>query len=268
MTRKLLILTLAITAATLKADTLLEQGYRQMYNLQFDSAHRTFARYEHEKPNDPLGPVSDAAAYLFSEFDRLHILQSQFFVENQKFVSMKRLTPDTAVKEKFESDLSKAQQLADRALANSSTAPNAMFANTLRLGLHADYLALIEKEDLAALREIKSARETANTLLASHPEYYDAYLASGVENYLLSMKAAPVRWFLHASGAQTNKEQGLQNLKITAQKGHLLLPYAKLLLAVAALRDHDRAEGKALLSWLSREYPRNTLYREELRKLQ
>jgi hypothetical protein len=253
---------------SVRAETLLEQGYRQMYNLQFDSAHRTFAKYEQEKPSDPLGPVSDAAAYLFSEFDRLKILQSQFFVDNQKFLRLKRPAPDAAVRQKFESDLARAQGLSERESNNPPAAANALFANTLRLGLHADYLALIERQDLAALREIRSARQNATALLASHPECYDAYLAPGVENYLLSLKAAPVRWLLQAGGAQTSKQVGLQNLRVTAQKGHLLLPYARLLLAVAALRDHDREQGKQLLSWLAREYPNNTLYRQELRKLQ
>ena len=57
----------------------MEDGYRQMYNLDFEGAHRTFEQWQREHPADPLGPVSDAAAYLFGEFDRLHILQSQFF---------------------------------------------------------------------------------------------------------------------------------------------------------------------------------------------
>src|SRR6516164_11695865 len=83
----------------------LDDGYRQMYNLQFDEAHRTFHQWENAHPADPLGPVSDAAAYLFSEFDRLHILQSEFFAEDENFLRMHKLTPDPGVKSGFESDL-------------------------------------------------------------------------------------------------------------------------------------------------------------------
>jgi len=50
-----------------------------MYNLDFDGAHQTFAAWERSHPDDPLGPVSNAAAYLFAEFDRLHILESELF---------------------------------------------------------------------------------------------------------------------------------------------------------------------------------------------
>ncbi len=54
-----------------------------MYNLQFADAHRTFLEWEKSHPSDPIGPASNAAAYLFSEFDRLHVLQSEFFVAGQ-----------------------------------------------------------------------------------------------------------------------------------------------------------------------------------------
>jgi len=67
-------LALAFGLAALHAEpTLLDAGYLQMYNLQFDQAHRTFAEWRRLHPDDPMGPASDAAAYLFTEFDRLHI---------------------------------------------------------------------------------------------------------------------------------------------------------------------------------------------------
>ncbi len=138
----------------------------------------------------------------------------------------------------------------------------------LRLGLRADYLALIEKKYLTSLSEMKAGRLIAEKLLASHPAYYDAHLAVGVENYLLSQKPAPVRWLLRAGGAQTDKDLGLEKLRITAEKGRYLLPYARLLLAVAALRDNDTAHARQTLEWLAREFPRNRLYREELAKLE
>lgn len=49
----------------------LERGFREMYNLDFYNAHRTFRLYQKLNPDDPLGYVSDGAAYLFSEFNRL-----------------------------------------------------------------------------------------------------------------------------------------------------------------------------------------------------
>ena len=44
-----------------------------MYNLQFDRAHQDFDTWERLHPDDPLGPVSQAAGYLFAEFARFKV---------------------------------------------------------------------------------------------------------------------------------------------------------------------------------------------------
>src|SRR5205085_6678963 len=118
------------------------------------------------------------------------------------------------------------------------------------------------------LTEMKAGRVLAEQLLAQAPQYCDAYLAVGVENYLLSLKIAPVRWMLRLGGAETEKERGIQDLRLTAEKGHYLVPYARLLLAVAALRNKDQAQARNLLTALVREFPHNKLYSEELARLQ
>ncbi len=259
---------LSLLAGSLCAQSLLDAGYRQMYNLHFNEAHRTFAEYEKAFPADPVGPASDAAAWLFSEFDRLNILRSEFALRDESFFSSSKPPPaDPYAKKMFESALAKAQQLAQAGLRKSPPDPDAMFATVLRLGLHADYLALIEKREIAALSEIKQARQQAEVLLASHPTYYDAYIAVALENYLLSLKAAPVRWILRVTGSQTDRQTGLDRLRMTADKGHYLAPYARLLRAIAYLRGHDTARAKKELQWLAATFPGNHLYREELARL-
>lgn len=241
----------------------LDAGYRQMYNLQFDSAHRTFAEWERAHPQDPMGPVSDAAAYLFTEFDRLHILQSEFFVNDDHFYTDRTLAPDPVLKQKFLAALDQGSALA----ARSPQDPNAMFAAVLSRGLRSDYLALIEKHYTASFKEMKSARTLAEQLLASHPDLYDAWIAIGVENYMLSVKPAPLRWLLRLSGGQTDRSVGIEKLRLTAERGHYLAPFARLLLAVAALRDRDKDRARDLLAGLAREFPNNRLYVHELASL-
>jgi len=250
-----------------RAQTLLDEGYRDMYNLQFARAHDAFRQYQQQHPDDPIAPASDAAAYLFSEFDRLHVLEVELFVDDAKYESRERATPDPAVRQAFEADLAKSSALAKSALVKDPKNGDAQFALAISDGLRADYLSLIDRRDVAALSYVKSGRLLAEKLLAEHPDYYDGYLAVGVENYLLSLKPAPVRWILRLTGAQTDKQIGLDKLRITAEKGRYLLPYARLLLAVAALRDGDRAKGIEGLQWLARQFPQNHLYSKELAKV-
>src|SRR3981081_1475442 len=129
----LAVLATVIPAAAEENGPGLDPGSRDIYNFRVDESLRFFDDWERKHPDDPLGPVSDAAAYLFSEFDRLHILESEFFLDRDIFRPRQKLTADAGVRGSFEQALNKGQQLADRKLAQSPQDCDAMFANVLRL---------------------------------------------------------------------------------------------------------------------------------------
>jgi hypothetical protein len=246
----------------------LERGFHQMYNLDFTAAHGTFAVYQKLNPDDPLGYVADAAAYLFAEFNRLQILESDLFTDDRRWDNRSTQAPDPAVKSAFAAQLARSDKLVDQVLAKTPNDANALFAKVLANGLRGDYTAMIEKRNIASLGYMKTSRITAQQLLAVDPTCYDAFLAVGVENYLLGSTSAPVRWILRATGSQTDKAEGVQRLRLTAQKGYYLAPFARLLLAVAALRDKDKTTARTLLAGLATEFPRNQLYSKELARIQ
>jgi hypothetical protein len=266
--RNLLVI-LALAAAALRAeDPSIDLGYRQMYNLDFGAAHRTFAEWKQTHRTDPLGYVSDAAAYLFAEFDRMRILQSEFFVHDYTFTKPKSLTPDPAAKAAFLKELETGERLAKDALANSSDRDmNAMFAWVLTFGLRADYDGLIEKKYFSSISYMKTGRLAAEKLLKADPNCHDAYVAMGVEAYILGSKPAPVRWILKLAGSNTDREDGIRKVRLAADGGRYLRPFARLLLAVAALRDQDVKTAVGILEDLSKQFPRNQLYAEELARL-
>ena len=49
-----------------------------LYNLDFNGAQKDFSVWQTQHPDDPVGPVSEAAGCLFSEFNRLDVLKKQF----------------------------------------------------------------------------------------------------------------------------------------------------------------------------------------------
>ena len=246
----------------------LDRGFRQMYNLDFTGAHNTFHVYQKGRPDDPLGYVADGAAYLFAEFNRLQILESDLFIDDEKFDNRSQQKPDPAVKADFERELARSDELVSKVLAASPNDANALFSRVLANGLRGDYTAMIEKRNLASLSYMKTSRVTAQQLLAIDPNCYDAFLAVGVENYLLGTTPAPVRWVLRLTGSQTDKDEGIQRLRLTAEKGYYLAPFARLLLAVAALRDKDKKTARLLLAGLATEFPHNQLYSKELARIQ
>lgn len=251
---------------TPEGTTALAAGYRHLYNLQFDAAHSAFRTWTQAHPEDPMGAVSHAAAYLFAELDRLQLLESEFFVDDARFFQ-ERPEPDPTVTRAFLSTLASALSHIDRVLAQQPLDSNALLAKIFALGLRADYNALLTQQHVAALADMKASRVLAEQLLAARPECADAYLAIGVENTLLSLKPVLLRWLLRLGGAQTNKQAGLAALQHTATHGQYLRPYAKLLLAVAALRGGERTRARDLLAELAQEFPHNRLYTAELARL-
>ena len=254
-------------AATAPKESELYAGWLKMYDLQFDEAHRVFAAWKQNHPDDSLGPASNAAAYLFSELARLGALESELFVDDSRFQGRAKLRPDPARSALFVQEIAQAERLADAALQRSGADSNALLVKSLTLGLRADNAALIEKQSLAALSYTKEARVFSERLLQAKPEGADAYFGPGMENYLLSLKPAPLRVLLRVTGSNVDRERGLEEIRETALHGHYLEPFAKLLLAVAALRDNNPVRARELLGELHGRFPDNELYMREMDRI-
>jgi hypothetical protein len=248
-------------------DISLDRGFRLLYDLDFNHAHQVFSAYEQQHPEDPLGPVSDAAGLLFSEFDRLGVLESQFYENDKAFAARKQLTPDADVRDRFNLALDQAEGRARTRLANDPKDRDALFAMTLSSGLQADYAALIDKHNMASLRHTREGSAWAQQLLAVDPQCYDAHVATGFSKYVIGSIAAPVRWILRLGGVSGDKAAGIAELQVAAQRGRYLGPFARILLALAYVREKENGRARDVLASLRDEFPRNPLFAREIARL-
>jgi len=258
----------ALAAPDFSAGTPLDRGYLGLYNLDFSGAQRDFSAWQVQHPDDPVGPVSEAAGYLFSEFNRLGVLEAQFFENDEAFYARSKPNPDPAVRSRFQAALDRAQALAHVRLTKHTKDQDALFALTLASGLQADYAALIEKRNLASLHFAKEASARAQQLLAICNNCADALLATGFSKYIIGSMSAPVRWLLRLGGLPGDKQSGIADLQVTAQHGHYLAPFARVLLAIAYVRDKDKPRALELLTSLRAQFPGNTLFPREIIRLQ
>ena len=246
----------------------LEQGFQYLYNLDFEHAHKVFSSQERDHPDDPVAPASDAAGLLFSEFHRLGVLESQFFADDHLFTERTKLEPDPAVRDAFNQAISRAEAKARSRLAKNSKDRDALFALTLSSGLQSDYAALIEKRNLASLRFNKEATSWAEQLLAVDPTCSDAHVATGFSKYIIGSMAAPIRWLVRMGGGVSgDKKAGIAELQLTAANGHYLAPFARILLAIAYVREKDNAHARELLASLRDQFPANPLFAHEIAHL-
>jgi len=245
----------------------LDHGFSGLYNLDFTGAQRDFETWQAQHPDDPVGPVSEAAGFLFSEFNRLGVLEAQFYENDDAFTDRPKLTADPALRARFQAAIARAESLAHERLAKDPKDRDALFALTLSSGLQADYAALIEKRNLASLHFTKEASTSAQQLLAVCHDCYDALLATGFSKYIIGSMAAPVRWILRLGGLPADKQGGIADLQTTAEHGHYLAPFARILLAIAYVREKDKPRALQLLTGLRSEFPGNTLFPREIARL-
>jgi hypothetical protein len=245
----------------------LDAGFHLLYELKFEEARNHFELWQKSHPEDPLGSASEAAAYLFEECYRQGVLTSEFFLDDKRFLGKIPLKPDPKLRAAFFAADKQAQDLAQSRFKTNPDDANALFAMTLSLGMQANYASLIDKRQLDSLKKVREADVYAKKLLVVAPDAADAYLGLGMANYFIGSLPGTKKFFLSFAGIHGDKKAGIQQLEITAEHGHYLRPFAKILLALAALREKKTEVARTQLKELVAEFPENQLFASELAKL-
>jgi hypothetical protein len=245
----------------------LDAGFHLLYELKPEKAHNQFEALQKSHQEDPLGSAADAAAYLFEECYRQGVLTTEFFLDDKRFLGKIPLKPDPELRAAFFAADKRAHDLAQLQLKSNPDDPNALFAMTLSMGMEADYASLIDKRQLDSLKKIREADIYAKKLLIIAPDAADAYLGLGTANYIIGSLPGIKQFFLGFAGIHGDKKAGIQQLEIAADHGRYLRPFAKILLALAALREKEPEVARAQLTELVKEFPENPLFAIELAKI-
>ena len=259
-----LALALLLAPQAARGSSELEAGFHTLYNLQFDAAQKQFQEYQRRNPADPLGFAAEAAGLAFQEFHRLGLLTSRNFLGDRPQADGSAPKPDEVLSRRFHAAMDRAQNLAQQRLLTNPGDQNALFAMALTGGLHADYTYLVERQGWASLKLVRDAESTARRLLEINPDYYDAYLALGALNYILANLPIHQRLFLRVAGISGDKRRAFTLMESVAQRGGLLAPFARILLALMCLREQETARARRLLLELQEQFPLNSIFPTEL----
>jgi hypothetical protein len=246
----------------------IDDALHSLYDFDFPSAHATLDSYIAAHPQEALPYAFRGAAYLFSELDRLKVLESEFLTDDDRLVEKTRAQPDPAIRKQFLQAVDDAQKRAGAVLKTNPNDRDALFAMCVVSGVSTDYMALVEKRQISSLSPAKKANAYAQRLLKLDPKFYDAYLTAGFSEYMVGSLPFFIRWFIHFDNVDGDKQRGVHNLELVAREGHYLRPLAKVFLGIIDLREKKPQEARQLLAELVHDYPRNPLYRKELDKLQ
>jgi hypothetical protein len=247
-----------------EVESTLDASFRSMYNLQFDEALRSVETAKNMDTSDPMPWVAQVCAIAFREFDRLRILRSDLFASNEAFSARPAYSWIAANKQQFEDAAAGGEKIAKDRLSHNKNDVKALFALSLITGLRGDAAAMITKQNLTALSYLKTATGYSDKLLSISPDYYDAYVGTGLGKYIIGQKAAPVRWILRIGGIKGDQEQGIKELELAADRGRYLKPFALIVLAFDDLRHKNNSAARKKLELLHEQFPGNLLFTEEL----
>ena len=242
----------------------LDAGFHHLYELNFREARAQFTSYQKDHPDDPMGKAAEAASYLFEEFHQKGVFTSAFFLDDKKLLGG---VEGPAVQNRNPAFLranQQARQMARRNLGSNPKDATSLLVLSMVDGMESDYQALIEKRQLASLSLMRKAQSEAATALSVNPQAQDAYVAIGAGNYIIGCLPSYKRAFLWFGGVHGDRRRGMEQLESAAANGHYLQPFAKVLLALASVREHQPERARALLADLTREFPANPVFAHEL----
>jgi predicted Zn-dependent protease len=247
--------------------TAIDWAFARMYNCDFAGAHAILEEQIRKHPDDPLVYSVRAAAFLYSEFQRLKILEADFFANDDKITDRKRLKPDPAVRAELFKMTGEARKRAGARLAVAPEDRDAMFAMCMASGVETDYTSLVEKKYIRSYSLSKETQQYARKLLALNPPCYDAYLTLGSAEYVVGNLNFFFRLFIRFDQIEGNKQKAIEELRRVVDNGRYFSPFAKILLSVIYLRENQPQKALVLLREMERDFPENPLFRQEILRI-
>jgi predicted Zn-dependent protease len=257
------LLSFAQASGAQNTQALVAQADDHYFNLEYDEAIRDY--YAAMAASEPSGEVWNriATTILYKELNRLGMLETSAFRGDNQFLIQEKPKPDPDAEKRFLGALAEARRLAEAGLKKPK-AKSALFVLSQNYALEANYQFMIDKSYIAALRAGNKARKYSDELREIDPEYIDAYLVPGVQEYVVGSLPWAVRALVAFGGIHGSKEKGRAWVERVADEGGALRTEARVLLALLYRRERRPLDAAKVLEDLIAQFPRNYVLRLEL----
>jgi epoxyqueuosine reductase len=235
-------------------------GFEHFYNNEYDQA---LAYFEHElaaHPDEPDIYNNIAQTVLYREMFRDGALESQFVSGNNPFLRTGKMEIAAEDKRRFAECIDHSIRANQDRLVKNPRDVEALRALGVAHGLRANYLFLVEKSWMDALREATAARHSNEQVLAIDPNLVDARLVLGLNQYVVGSLPFYMKFVGFLKGFRGDKEGGIRQLETVAAHGVQDTFDAKVLLAVIYRRERRPEKAIPLLEELAARFPRNYLF--------
>ena len=243
-------------------DTLRAEGYEALYNLDYETARRHFQKMIELAPDNPAGPQSLAASLWIQQLNESWELKATLYSDKADENSKEKIDPRRV--DEFKKWTRRAKQLAQAKLRRDPRDVEALYFLGATEGLEAAYSAGVERKFMTALRAGEDAVDHHRKVLELSPNFYDAELTIGLQDYVIGSLPLPVKMLAGTFGVRGSKKRGLSELEKVARDGHWGRDVARFLLVDLYKREKRWDDAIATTRDLSTRYPRNYLFKLQL----
>ena len=246
-----------------KFETLRIAGSEALFNLDYETARKSFKEMALAFPNYPAGPQFLADSLWIETLYQTRRLQSSLYGGDDTFYSTSDDKVDPAVVEKFRDLTRQARQLAEARLKLYPRDVEALYFLGAIEGLKASFEEAVERRHFAALKDGSDAVDRHREVIKLDPTYHDAEITIGLYDFTVGSLPLPVKLIAGVAGFRGSKKRGLATLERVTREGSWVRDEARTLLIVLYTREKRFAEAAAYAKELAAKYPRNYLYRLE-----
>jgi tetratricopeptide (TPR) repeat protein len=247
----------------LNFDPVVRDAYAHFYNLDYDGALARFDEVIKAHPQDPMAYAYALEVTIFRELYHQDLLDTTYYAHDSFLTTQRKVDIPEATRQRIEWLLNQVQTLADQRLKANPRDKNALFARGFARGLHAAFITLADHSFVAAARQGLAARNDSEAVLKIDPEYADADMAIGIQQFAVASLPRMLRWVVGIAGVGGNKERGLELLRNSAAKGVVTSVESRTTLSLFLRHDGRYQEALAVQHGLAAEFPHDYLFRLE-----
>ena len=245
-----------------RLDTLRAEGYDALYNLDYEGARKRFREMIRLAPDNPSGPQCFAASLWVEQLNQSWELKATLY-STKAYTEGKRKA-DPAQAAEFRKWIRQTKTLSEAKLKQTPRDIEALYFLGAAEGLDAAYAAAVEKKYRAALRNGSDAVDRHKEVLKLAPDFRDAELTIGLQNYIVGSLPLPLKMIAGTMGVRGSKKRGLETLERVSVHGNWARDLARVLLVDLYKREKRWKDAVATARMLSEKYPRNYLFKLQM----
>ena len=253
------LVSLVTVAAQKELDTLRAEGNEALYNLDYEGARKRFQKMIDIAPDHPAGAQCYASSLWVQQLNEAWELKSTLYSTDADTSGKTKI--DRRRAEEFRNWTRRAKQLSEARLRKNPRDVEALYFLGAAEGLEAAFAAGVERKFMAALRTGSSSVDHHREVLKLSPEFRDAELTIGLQNYVIGSLPLPAKMIAATMGVRGSKKRGLQALERLASEGQWARDVARVLLVDLYKREKRWSDAIKMARELSEKYPRNYLFK-------